>query len=359
MTEIKNINSYLVTETMSIRDVIMHMNKKKIKIAVCKNESQDIIEGVFTEGDFRGLIFKGYNIDDPILPFIKKKFKYVKKDYKISQVQKLFSNFKISFLPVIYKDKLIEILSRKDFMMKEKDKKINKINLPVIIMAGGKGTRMDPFTRFLPKALIPVGKEPIIEIIMNNFYRFGVCNFTLSLFNKSKMIKAYFHNNKLPYKIDYIEEKFSMGTIGSIKLVNKKINKPFFVINCDVLINVDYNEIINFHTENKHSMTLVASLQRATIPYGVCKIDKKGKLLEIKEKPSKDNLIITGLYLINPEVIQLIPKNKSFNMPDLITKIKKSKKSIGVYPISENSYNDIGHWDVYNKTISKLDNHII
>ncbi len=351
----KNMSKFIVNESMSIRDVVIHMNNKQIQIVICKNKAYRKILGIFTEGDFRRLIFRGYNIDDPIGIYINKNFHYVTKKSSDANIIKIFKKNKIDYLPVLNSNNLVNILYRNNFKITKTKNIKKKISNNVIIMAGGKGTRMDPFTRVLPKALIPIGDEPVIKLIMSNFKKYGVKDFTVSLYEKSEMVKAYFNQNKSSFKINYLEETFPMGTVGSLSLLKKKFNKPFFLINCDVLINVNYEDIINFHKKNKNVITMVASLKRSTIPYGVCKVDKNGNLLDLVEKPSTDNLIVTGLYLMNPEIVDLIPNNRSFDFPQLIEEAYKKKYTVGVYPISQNSFNDVGQWDLYNKTIMELE----
>ena len=196
MAENNQVRKFIVNDSMSIRDVIIHMNNRKIDFVICRNLKNKKIQGVFTEGDFRRLIFKGYDINDNIKTFTKKNFKFLEKNYKILDAQKKFNKYKINYLPVIVKNQVVEILNRKNFIQEEEGKKIVPLDNEVIVMAGGKGTRMDPFTRFLPKALLPIGDDPVIDIILNNFYQSGIKKITLSLFDKSEMIKAHFNKKK-------------------------------------------------------------------------------------------------------------------------------------------------------------------
>ena len=155
-------------------------------------------------------------------------------------------------------------------------------------MAGGKGKRMDPFTRILPKPLIPLGDEPIIKIIMDEFNKFGIVNFYISLNEKAKMIKAYFHDHSSPYTIQFIDEEEPLGTAGALKYLKGKLDAPFFVSNCDIVLHANYKSILDFHTKGSYALTLVASMRHFTIPYGVCDVINDGELVEIKEKPEYD-----------------------------------------------------------------------
>ena len=152
----KKIEKFIINESMTIRDVVIHMNNNNIHIVICKNYNKKII-GIFTEGDFRRLIFKGFNIDDKILKYLNKNFIYVTKRHIETDIIKIFKKNKIDYLPVLNNNKLINVLERNSLHIINKNSSKKKINNHVIIMAGGKGTRMDPFTRVLPKALAPIG----------------------------------------------------------------------------------------------------------------------------------------------------------------------------------------------------------
>ena len=219
-------------------------------------------------------------------------------------------------------------------------------------MAGGKGSRLQPFTSVLPKPLIPIKGKPIVDLIIEKFNNYGVMNFFLSLNYKSSILKAFFKKKK-KNKINFIEEKKPLGTIGALNKIKKIINKTFFVTNCDILIDTDYGDLLNYHKKNKNSVTIVASFRDYEIPYGDCKIDKKGQLVNLNEKPKINFLANTGMYLMDRDIIDFIPKNTKFDVTDLIQKLKKIKR-VGVFPVSENSWLDVGQWNEYKKTINSL-----
>lgn len=217
-------------------------------------------------------------------------------------------------------------------------------------MAVGKGTRLDPFTRILPKALIPIGDKPIIEVIMDKYAEFGMTVFYVSVIHKARMIKAFFEDFHSDYNISFVNEGKPLGTVGSLKLLEGKINSPFFVSNCDIIINTDYTKIYKFHRKNKYDLTLVASMQHHPILYGVCKIENGGMLKEFTEKPECDFLVNIGFYVLNPDILEFIPESKYFDMTDFMNILKQRNKTIGAYPISEKSWIDIG-WEKYKETL--------
>lgn len=221
-------------------------------------------------------------------------------------------------------------------------------------MAGGKGARLDPFTRILPKPLIPFGNDPVIKVIMDEFGKFGMNDFYISLNDKGRMVKAYFHDHDMDYRIEYIEEDKPLGTAGALKCLDGKMDGTFFVSNCDIIIQADYVSIFDFHKKGSYDLTLVGSMQQYTIPYGICDIDNGGVLKGIREKPEYDFLVNTGLYLLEPAIPQYIPENEYFDMTDLIKKIQDNGLKVGVFPISEKSWIDVGQWAEYKNTIKEL-----
>ena len=173
--------------------------------------------------------------------------------------------------------------------------------------------------------------------------------------DKGKMIKAYFSDHELDCNIEYIEENKPLGTAGSLSYLQGKFSEPFFVSNCDIITHANYSSVYDFHKQGSYDITILCSMQKYTIPYGVCEINNNGMLKKIKEKPDYDFLVNTGLYLMNPIVLKHISKDKYLDMTDLIREIKKSGLKVGVYPVSEKSWIDVGQWSEYEKTIQEFD----
>tara|TARA_Y100000310_G_C20548974_1_gene747072 strand:- start:522 stop:1190 length:669 start_codon:yes stop_codon:yes gene_type:complete len=221
-------------------------------------------------------------------------------------------------------------------------------------MAGGKGTRLEPFTNVLPKPLVPINEKPVIEHIIEKFVENKVSNFFITLNYKSKILKAYFQEMKPKFKLSFIDEPKPLGTAGGLGLLDGKLKKPFIVANCDTIININFDDLIHFHISNGNDITLVASSKEHIVPYGTCKLTKKGYLEKIVEKPKFDFFVNVGLYVLNPALLKLIPKNKTYDMTDLIKLAKTKKKQIGVYPIDDGSWIDVGQWSEYHKAVDRL-----
>jgi NDP-sugar pyrophosphorylase family protein len=234
----------------------------------------------------------------------------------------------------------------------EQKKKVE--NVEVIIMAGGKGTRLYPYTKILPKPLIPIGDVPILERIINRFYDYGLTEYYLTINYKKEMIKSYFNEAHVPYHLHYIEEDKPLGTAGSIKLIDKKFTQPVIVTNCDILIEADYSEIYQKHIENGSAMTIVTALKHIEIPYGVVNGSEGGVITSMDEKPRHSYFVNTGMYVVNPEYFELIPDDTVYHMPQLADELIKQGKKVSMYPISEDSFLDMGELEEMKRMEEKL-----
>jgi NDP-sugar pyrophosphorylase family protein len=228
------------------------------------------------------------------------------------------------------------------------------INTPVVIMAGGEGTRLHPYTKILPKPLIPIGDKPIIQHIMERFNQYGCSKFYLSVNYKSGMIKAYLNDLEKDYSVEFVEESMPMGTGGSLQLLKDTLKTTFFVSNCDILIEANYADILSAHKKQGNSITMVASIKNYMIPYGIISLNEKEKVQKITEKPELTWLVNTGLYVLEPETLHDIPENRLFHITDLINKYLSMGKPVGVYPITEKSWMDMGQLEEMQEMMKRM-----
>lgn len=350
----KKLRTFTITKDISIKGAMRHMRDLGEKVLFLIDEKQKLI-GALSDGDIRRWILSGGSLEEAVAKIYNAHPRFVKENYEIKDVKKIMLDFGIECVPVVNRNKKItNVLTWEEVFAGKVSKQKQPINAEVVVMAGGKGTRLDPFTRILPKPLIPIGDKPIIEIIMDKFCAYGVADFHLSVNHKARMLKSYFEETSGRYNIQYIEEKKPLGTIGSLKFINGKGGRPVVVTNCDIIIDCDYAELLAFHEEHHYDITIVVSCKNYVIPYGVCEIENGGKLTRIKEKPEYDLLINTGMYVINRNMIDLIPKNRFFNTTDLIAKAKQKGKKVGAFPINEKAWVDVGQWEEYHKAIDKM-----
>ena len=337
----------------TIREAFKKQDSNKERFLTIIDDSGKVI-GVVTDGDFRRAIWNSISLEDPIETIANRNFLFFGEQYDINEIKKIFLTENIRQMPILKNGKLANIIFKRDFDGLKLESSGTKLDVPVVIMAGGAGARLDPFTRVLPKPLIPVGDKPVIEVIIEKFAEYTDGNFYISINHKAKMIKAFFEDFATKYNISYLEEKEPLGTVGALKFLEGKIKSPFIVSNCDIIIEGDYAKIFEFHKKGSYSLTLVGSMQHHIIPYGVCKVNEGGELSELKEKPGYDLLVNTGMYIVNPDILKFIPNHRKFDMTELINELKQNGQRIGIYPISEKSWIDIGQWEEYKKTVEKL-----
>lgn len=349
------IDKFLILKNSTIKEALKRIDKGAKKIVFVVTERKELV-GSITDGDIRRWILKTGGINGMVEQVYNNQPFKVSKNFVKDDIKKIVLKKLIEAIPVVDKNnRIIDILFWEKLFSEKIEKKVANLAVPVVIMAGGLGTRLDPFTKIMPKPLIPIGEKPIIEIIMDKFAEFGMNDFYISINYKAQMIKAYFEDQQCKYNLTFIQENKPLGTGGSLKLLKNKFKSSFFVSNCDVIVNDDYTKIIDFHKKGQNKVTLVASIQHQIIPYGVCEIEKGGKLKRIIEKPEYDFLVNTGIYLIEPDILELIPNDALFHITDLIRKLKHNNLQIGVFPISEKSWIDIGQWEEYRKTLKALE----
>lgn len=219
-----------------------------------------------------------------------------------------------------------------------------KINIHVVIMAGGKGTRLYPYTKILPKPLIPIGDVTITEHIMNKFMEFGCNKFTMIINHKREMIKAYFHENKLPdMSINFIEEERFLGTGGGLSLLRNKMAGTFFFTNCDILLLEDYSAIYDHHKASGNILTMICATKTLSFPYGTVDVSENGSIRSLMEKPSYSFLTNTGFYIIETDFFDYVPDDTFIHITDIIQGCIDKGQKIGVYPVSENQWFDMGN----------------
>jgi dTDP-glucose pyrophosphorylase len=217
--------------------------------------------------------------------------------------------------------------------------------VPVVMMAGGVGSRLLPLTAVIPKPLIPIEGTTIAERIINRFRESGCNDFYLILNYKKKMIEAYFDDLDRDYDVTYLEEEKFLGTGGGLKLAEPYLKSTFILTNCDILVDASATKLYEAHKESGNAVTMVCSLKSFTIPYGAVDISGGGQLVGMREKPTMSVLVNTGCYMVEPEVLQLIGVGENIGFPDVMARCQENGLKVGIYPISEGSWLDMGQFD--------------
>lgn len=316
---------------------------------------EDKFVGLLSAGDIQRAIIQNKSLQTPVKNIIRNNIKVAKSTDSFEDIKKMMIDFRMELCPVVNDDnEIVNLYFWEDIFEKSKPHHFKQFELPVVIMAGGFGTRLKPLTNVLPKPLIPIGEHTMLEEIINRFSVYGCHDFHISVNYKADLIAYYIDNLKLTQNISFFKEPKPQGTAGSLSLLKGKINKTFFVSNCDILIDQDYSEILDFHLQNKSELTIIAAVKSYAIPYGTLETGEDGELIELKEKPDLSVLVNTGMYILEPNLIEEIPDDTFFHITHLIEKLKAENRKVAVFPVSEGSWHDTGEWDEYNKTQERI-----
>ena len=327
---LNKIKHIILKENSKIIDVVNNLNKSGLKIVLIKNKDNNF-KGVITDGDIRRALINKLNVNDRIKKIINKKPKFINFKDK-DKINNYFNFQSIDAIPLIKKKKISGLFTRNLF---ENKKKITKqIDNPIIIMAGGYGKRLGKLTKNNPKGMLKYKGKPLLEHIVGNAKKNYFNNFYISVFYlKNKIINYFKNGSDLNIKIRYLEEKKPLGTIGGLRNM-KNIKKDFIVTNCDVISNIDYNDILKFHKKNKADLTIAITKFTYRNPYGVIN-SKRNVFLSFEEKPEIDFNINAGLYVFDPKIINIIKKFDFKQINELVDFLNKKKFNILLYPLYE------------------------
>lgn len=347
------IEKFIASDNTSLVHAMQLIDQNTHGIIYIVDDSRQLI-GSLSDGDVRRWIIKTGELNVSVGKLMNRNPKYIfeaNSDNSLDYLKK----YKISSVPVLNIQKQIVDIVFSGNSGQSMSVNYNALNgTPVIIMAGGKGTRLYPFTKILPKPLIPIGDIPILERIINRFHDYGANDFWLTVNYKKEMIRSYFNELPRDYHITYVEESKPLGTAGSIKLIQEVFDQPVIITNCDILIEADYEKVLAYHKESGNAMTIVSSLKNTTIPYGVLHSTENGVVTSMEEKPQLSCFINTGMYVLNPEYISLIPDETFFHMTHLADAMMAKGLQVGMYPISENSFLDMGEFEEMKKMEARI-----
>ncbi|MCR5368527.1 sugar phosphate nucleotidyltransferase [Eubacterium sp.] len=343
------IQKFIGTDKLTVSEVMQKIDINTMGILFLVDKNERLI-GCITDGDVRRYLLSGGKMENLAVHAANKEPRYAR---TIDEAKHLYHSKNFIIIPVVN-----NVMSIIDLYTGEKDRKTKKhrspLNIPVVINAGGKGTRLDPFTRVLPKPLIPVGELPIIELIMQEYKTYSCEDFHIIVNYKKDLMKAYFHDNENNYNITWYDEEKPLGTGGGLSLLRGKFDSTFFFANCDALLTANYESMLKFHKQNGNVITMVCAYKNINIPYGVVDMGKNGTIENMREKPLISFLTNTGIYIVEPEVMDYIDDNEFIGFPDIITRVKESGKKVAVFPVSENDWMDMGQLSELEKMRIKL-----
>ena len=349
----REIESRFIRLDASLIEAMKLMDEIKVKTLFVLNGEN--FEGIITLGDIQRAIINNIALKEPVSRILNKNKVYGYQSEEEEVIREKMRRMRAEVMPILDdKGNLVDVWFWADLFKKTDFVEREKINLPVVIMAGGKGTRLKPITNVIPKPLVPIGDKTILETILDQFEEIGCTKFYMSVNYKADIMKYYLGQLDHKYDIEFFQEEKPLGTIGSVSLLKGKINTPFFVSNCDSINEQDYRDVYDYHVQNHNDLTIVTMVKSFRIPYGVIETGEDGLMVSLSEKPELTYQVNTGVYILNPTCIDEIPENEFFHITHLMEKIKARGGRVGCFPVSEHAWKDMGEWPEYLKMIDVL-----
>lgn len=357
MNRIEENSALLVSPQATIRDALKQIDANREGILFVTNKAVEL-QGAITDGDIRRSLLAGKSLTDSIEgTYNPAPISILETDFDIETARQLLVQHHVEVLPILNEARCVVGYIAWDDLLKGVERKPmgRAVDVPVVIMAGGKGTRMAPFTNVLPKPLVPIGDKTILELIIDSFRAFQIKDFYFTINYRGEMIRAYFDCIEKDYQVTYLKEKDFWGTAGSLSLLVPGFAKTFIVSNCDIIVQADYAEVLDFHRSSGAMLTVLSSIQHYKIPYGVIKFEAGGRVLEIEEKPEMSFCINTGVYVLEAECLNFIPHGEVFHMTHLMEKLMAAGHNVSTYPVNEKEYVDVGQWGEYHKALADME----
>lgn len=341
--------AFYIEQQNTILEAMQKIDRNSRKLLFVQDEG--VLLASLTDGDIRRWMMKGGDLRAEVRQVANYQPLYLQEG-QAQKAMPIMREYGIEAIPLVNEKHVItEIIFQNRLEVRPPE---FAINIPVVMMAGGFGTRLSPYTNILPKPLIPIGDYPIAEHIINRFCIYGCNQFYMIVNYKRNMIKAYFDELEKDYELSFIVEEKPLGTGGGISLLKGKISGTFILTNCDIVIDDDLTKAYRQHVESGNVITMVCSLKNFTIPYGVVNIGKDGMIESMQEKPNMSFFTNTGCYFVEPEVIESLAYNEPVDFPAIIERYMGEGKKVGIYPISEDAWLDMGQFDELEKMKERL-----
>ena len=342
------VEELFIAPTATVLETLRKLDETGQRILFIAPEGH--LKAVITDGDIRKFFLRGGTPDQTV----DHAANYHPLSVSVSErgkARSILQEHCIDALPVLNKRGIItDIIFAHGLDLDNR----KQVDIPVVMMAGGLGTRLYPYTKILPKPLIPVGELPIIELIMREYQRYACSDFQIIVNYKKELMKAYFADNERQYHISWYDEEQPLGTGGGLSLLKGKLHSTFFFANCDALLTSNYESIVKFHRENGNAITMVCAYKNINIPYGVVEMGPGGVITGMKEKPLMSFLTNTGIYLVEPEVVDDLTDGEAIGFPDIVERQRQKGRRVAVFPVPENDWMDMGQISELEKMRERL-----
>lgn len=337
-----NFSKFLIKSNQSIREAIGIIDKGAAQIALVIDEAGRLL-GTVTDGDIRRGLIQGMTLESPVKRIMYRDFRALPQDATASQALAMMKKEQLHQIPVLDENGAIIKL----YLLKELLQPRHKQNR-VILMAGGQGKRLRPLTENCPKPMLQIGGKPMLEIILERCIEAGFRHFSISVnYLKHQIIDYFDRGTRWDIEIEYLEEDRPLGTAGALSLIPTRPTSPILVLNSDVLTRIDLDGLLRFHEEQKAVATLCLREHETQIPYGVVHTDSK-RVKAFEEKPILTHYVNAGLYVLEPQVMDLLEPDQYCDMPDLLERVLNKNQLIAAFPIHE-YWLDVGHPETFSQ----------
>ena len=331
-----DVRKVLISSNSSILDAIESLNSSALQITFAKDDAGRIV-GSVTDGDIRRGLLAGYNLNSTIGSVMRRDFKALPDTASRDMTLRAMNRFQLRRIPLLDADgRLTKLGLIDEFSITA------QFSNPVFIMAGGEGRRLRPLTKSCPKPMLKIGGKPLLEIIIEQCIDAGFREFYISVNYLKEQIISYFGSGESwGVSIQYIEESKPLGTVGGLSLLESIPASNLLVLNGDVLTKVNFEELLKFHEDAKAEVTLCVREHVVQIPFGV--IEMNGTTVSsLEEKPNLTKYVSAGIYVVSPALLQHIPHDTFFDMPQLINSAISKELQVSAFPIHE-YWLDVGH----------------
>lgn len=347
----RDLSPLLIGPLATVREAIRVIDDGSIQIALVIDKEHRLL-GTITDGDIRRGLLNGKTLDSPVDQVMHCDYRSIPADSSDQLADLMMSKHLLHHLPGLDQDgRVIRLFLQETMLSKE-----TQLNW-VVLMVGGKGERLYPLTENCPKPMLSVCGTPMLEIILEQMIKAGFKKYFFSVnYMKDQIIDYFGVGDRWGVEINYLHEKQPLGTAGSLDLLPEKPNQPVIVTNGDVLTRVDYSKLLQFHKEHNSSATICVREHETQIPFGVIETDGS-KVLSLNEKPLIKHYINAGVYVLNHDMMSLLPKEQKFDMPQLLEKGLRENLTINAYPIHE-YWLDLGHPEYFVQANGEWNSHI-
>lgn len=347
---LERISHRAVDRSLTLLGALQAMDRLGVKLLFVFDEQSFL--GLISIGDLQRAIIDNRPMDTPVEELMRTDMIVAREGEDEAEIRRLMLHIRAECMPLLGPEgELADVVFWEDLFAADDLRPPRRLDTPVVIMAGGRGTRLQPLTNVLPKPLLPLGERTILEDIIARFRRHDVPAIFVTVNYKHELIRFYLDRVRPPLEVEYVLEDDYCGTAGSLAQLKGRIDRTFFVTNCDILINEDYGAILDYHRAVGNAVTLVASLKSTRIPYGTVESGEDGELVSLVEKPHHSYLINTGLYVLEPHAIDALEAGEFCHITELIDRVRSAGGRVGVFPISEKSWIDVGEWPEYREAL--------